>query len=196
MFSSFFYAQEQDNSNNIQLKINEVQLDSLMDLKDNEVLIAEIQTVMGTIEIEFFHKLAPKTVKNFVGLATSGYYNGVIFHRVIDRFMIQGGDPTGTGMGGSSIYGETFEDEFDASLRYDRPGLLAMANRGPNTNGSQFFITLVPTPHLNDRHTIFGEVKKGFDVVQAIGKVAVSPDRNKPFVDVVINNINIIKVSK
>ncbi len=195
-FSTPFLAQTEEDTTNIQIKINEVKLDSLMDLQDNEVLVAEMETVMGTIEIEFFHKLAPKTVKNFVGLATSGYYNGIIFHRVIDRFMIQGGDPTGTGMGGRSIYGETFEDEFDASLRYDRPGLLAMANRGPNTNGSQFFITLVPTPHLNDRHTIFGEVKKGFEVVQAIGKVAVSPDRNKPFVDVVINKINVKKVVK
>lgn len=189
-------AQNEIDTNNIQIKIDEVKLDSLMDLKENEVLVAEMETVMGTIEIELFHKLAPKTVKNFVGLSTSDYYNGVIFHRVIDRFMIQGGDPTGTGMRGRSIYGETFEDEFDPSLRYDRPGLLAMANRGPNTNGSQFFITLVPTPHLNDRHTIFGEVIKGFEVVQAIGKVAVSPDRNKPFVDVVINKINIKKVIK
>lgn len=195
-FSNQFLAQTEEKYSNNQIKIDEVKLDSLMDLKDNEVLIAEMETVMGNIEIELFHKIAPKAVKNFVGLSTSGYYNGVIFHRVIDRFMIQGGDPTGTGMGGTSIYGDTFEDEFDPSLRYDRPGLLAMANRGPNTNGSQFFITLVPTPHLNDRHTIFGEVRKGFEVVQAIGKVAVSYDRNKPFVDVVINKINIKKVTK
>lgn len=189
-------AQTENEINTNSLKINEVQLDSLMDLKENEALIAEFETVMGNFEIELYHKYAPKTVKNFVGLATSGYYNGVIFHRVIDRFMIQGGDPTGTGMGGRSIYGETFEDEFTPELRYNRPGLLAMANRGPNTNGSQFFITLVPTPHLNDRHTIFGEVIKGFEVVQAIGKVAVSPDRNKPIVDMVINKINIKKITK
>ncbi len=195
-FSILINAQTENEINNITLKINEVKLDSLMDLKENEALVAEFETVMGNFEIELYHQYAPKTVKNFVGLATSGYYNGVIFHRVIDRFMIQGGDPTGTGMGGRSIYGETFEDEFTPELRYNRPGLLAMANRGPNTNGSQFFITLVPTPHLNDRHTIFGEVIKGFDVVQAIGKVAVTPDRNKPLVDMVINKINIKKVTK
>ncbi|MFH0734878.1 MAG: peptidylprolyl isomerase [bacterium] len=155
-----------------------------------------METTMGTIEIEFFPKLTPKTVKNFVGLASKGYYNGVIFHRVIDGFMIQGGDPTGTGGGGQSIYGESFEDEFDSSLRHNRSGLISMANRGPNTNGSQFFITLVPTPHLDNKHSIFGEVIKGFEVVEAIGKVAVTPDRNKPLTDVVINKVTVTKVTR
>ncbi len=192
-----FLAQEEiTEEDTTKLTINEAALDSLMDLKENETLVAEIETTMGTIEIEFFPKITPKTVKNFVGLATNGYYNGVIFHRVIDGFMIQGGDPTGTGAGGQSIYGRTFEDEFDFSLRHNRPGLISMANRGPNTNGSQFFITLVPTPHLDDRHSIFGEVIKGFDVVQAIGKVEVTPDRNRPYTDVVINKVTVNKVTR
>jgi cyclophilin family peptidyl-prolyl cis-trans isomerase len=134
--------------------------------------IAVIETNKGTIKIKFFPDVAPKAVENFVGLAKKGYYNGVTFHRVIDGFMIQGGDPDGTGRGGKSIWGKPFADEFSPKYRFDRKGLLAMANAGPGTNGSQFFITLAPTPHLNDRHTIFGEVVGGMDVVEKIGKVA------------------------
>ena len=104
-----------------------------------------------------------------VRLAEKGYYDGLIFHRVIAGFMIQGGDPEGTGRGGSSVWGKNFEDEFSDQLRFDRKGLLAMANSGPNTNGSQFFITLAPTGHLNKKHTIFGEVVSGMDVVEKIG---------------------------
>jgi cyclophilin family peptidyl-prolyl cis-trans isomerase len=133
--------------------------------------IAVIATNMGTIKIKFFPEVAPKAVENFKGLAKKGYYNGIIFHRVIDKFMIQGGDPTGTGRGGQSLWEKPFADEFSPKHRFDRKGLLAMANAGPATNGSQFFITLVPTPHLNDRHTIFGEVIEGMDVVEKIGKV-------------------------
>jgi peptidylprolyl isomerase len=129
---------------------------------------AVIHTNQGDITVELYPKIAPKAVKNFIELSKRGYYNGVIFHRVIKNFMIQGGDPTGTGRGGESIYGHVFENEYKPNVVFDKPGLLAMANRGPNTNGSQFFITTVPTPHLNGGYTIFGKVVKGFDVVTKI----------------------------
>jgi len=148
-----------------------------------------METSMGTIEIQMFRGDAPKTVENFVQLARKGYYNGIIFHRVIDQFMIQGGDPTGTGMGGESIYGKKFEDEFSPKYVFDKKGILAMANAGPGTNGSQFFITLVPTPWLNNKHTIFGKVVEGMDVVEAIGKVKVSPQGNKPLTPVTMKNV-------
>jgi cyclophilin family peptidyl-prolyl cis-trans isomerase len=119
----------------------------------------------GEFVVELFADKTPVTVNNFVFLARQGFYNGTTFHRVLDGFMAQGGDPTGTGMGGP---GYQFEDEFSPDLAFDRPGLLAMANSGPNTNGSQFFITYVPTPHLNNLHTIFGEVVEGMDVVDGI----------------------------
>lgn len=127
-----------------------------------------IETNQGEIEVTLKPHIAPKTVENFVKLAQKGYYNGVIFHRVIPGFMIQGGDPTGTGRGGQSIWGSTFEDEVSVDVRFDKKGLLAMANAGPGTNGSQFFITTATTPWLNMKHTIFGEVTKGYDVVQKI----------------------------
>jgi cyclophilin family peptidyl-prolyl cis-trans isomerase len=153
--------------------------------------IAVIETSMGTIELELFRKETPKTVENFVKLAEKGYYNGVIFHRVIDNFMIQGGDPTGTGRGGESIYGKKFEDEFVPTLKHDAPGILSMANAGPGTNGSQFFITLKETPWLDGHHTIFGKVIKGMDVVKAIGKVEVSQGDNRPVKDVVMKKVTI-----
>jgi cyclophilin family peptidyl-prolyl cis-trans isomerase len=118
----------------------------------------------GEFTAQLFPDKAPKTVNNFVFLAREGYYDGTTFHRVLDGFMAQGGDPTGTGAGGP---GYQFEDEF-SDLTFDKPGLLAMANSGPNTNGSQFFITYVPTPHLNNLHTIFGEVIEGMDVVNSL----------------------------
>ena len=154
--------------------------------------VAVIKTNMGTIEIELFAKETPKTVENFVGLANKGYYKGVIFHRVIDKFMIQGGDPTGTGSGGKSIWGKSFNDEIVPKLVFDKEGLLAMANSGPNTNGSQFFITLAPTTWLNGNHTIFGKVIKGMDVVKAIGKVAKN-SQDKPLKDVVMESVTIEK---
>ena len=121
----------------------------------------------GVIKLELYPEIAPNTVKNFIHLANSGFYDGVIFHRVIDGFMIQGGDPEGTGMGGP---GYTIEDEFRDDLRFDGEGILAMANTGmPHTGGSQFFITLDKTPWLNGHHTIFGKVKEGMDVVRRIG---------------------------
>lgn len=155
-----------------------------------DTTIAVIKTNMGSIEVELFAKETPKTVENFIGLAKKGYYKGVIFHRVIDGFMIQGGDPTGTGRGGASFWGGKFQDEIVPNLVFDKEGLLAMANAGPNTNGSQFFITLVPTPWLNGHHTIFGKVIAGMDVVKAIGKVPKN-NMDRPLKDVVIESITI-----
>ncbi|KAK3298611.1 cyclophilin-like domain-containing protein [Chaetomium fimeti] len=130
-----------------------------------------IETSMGTIIVELYTDHAPKTCQNFSTLAERGYYNGTIFHRIIKDFMIQGGDPTGTGRGGSSIYGEKFEDEIRDDLKHTGAGILSMANAGPNTNGSQFFVTLAPAPWLDGNHTIFGRVKKGIRVVQRMGLV-------------------------
>lgn len=155
-----------------------------------QVKVAVMQTNMGTITMELFEDAAPKAVENFEKLAEKGYYEGIIFHRVMDGFMIQGGDPTGTGYGGKSAWGVPFEDEYSPEYRFDRPGLLAMANSGPKTNGSQFFITLAPTPWLNDKHTIFGEVIEGMDVVVAIGKTEVDPS-NKPTTEVKIESVTI-----
>lgn len=139
----------------------------------------------GEFVVELFPDKAPLTVNNFVFLARQGYYNGTTFHRVLDGFMAQGGDPTGTGMGGP---GYQFEDEF-SDLTFDRPGLLAMANAGPNTNGSQFFITYAPTLHLNGLHTIFGEVVEGMDVVNGITRR--NPQENPTFEGDVIETITI-----
>ncbi|NWF50194.1 MAG: peptidylprolyl isomerase [Ignavibacteriaceae bacterium] len=162
---------------------------------DDSLTFAVVKTNKGTFELELFSQLVPKTVQNFVGLAKQGYYNGVIFHRVIDGFMIQGGDPTGTGRGGQSFWGDKFEDEFHPDLKHSSEGILSMANAGPNTNGSQFFITLVPTPWLDGKHSVFGKVTKGMDVVKAIGKVKTGPG-DKPLKDVVIEEITIEKRSK
>lgn len=130
--------------------------------------VVVLETNKGTVELRLFKEIAPKACENFTRLVQSGYYNGVIFHRVIKDFMIQTGDPTGTGRGGSSIWGKPFEDECKPNIIFDRPYLLAMANAGRNTNGSQFFITTVKTPWLNGFHTIFGEVISGFDAVKKI----------------------------
>ena len=165
-------------------------------LGENEMAVAVIKTNMGTIEIKLYADQTPKTVENFIGHATENYYNGIIFHRVIANFMIQGGDPTGTGRGGESIWGEPFEDEIVSSLVFDKPGLLAMANAGPNTNGSQFFITVAPTTWLNGNHTIFGEVINGMDVVYAISKVQTSKPGDKPLKDVKMETVTIEKREK
>ncbi|EDR03308.1 uncharacterized protein LACBIDRAFT_191564 [Laccaria bicolor S238N-H82] len=139
-----------------------------------------LETNLGDVQLELYWDHAPRTCKNFAELAKRGYYNGVVFHRVIADFMIQGGDPTGTGRGGTSIYGQKFEDEIHPDLRFTGAGILAMANSGPNTNGSQFFITLGPTPYLDNKHTIFGRVSSGMRVVQRLGAVAVdAQDRPK-----------------
>lgn len=133
-----------------------------------EDTIVVMETNQGEIEIKLRPDIAPKTCENFTKLAEKGYYDGLIFHRVIKGFMVQGGDPTGTGRGGESVWGAPFEDEVTPVAKFDGPGILAMANAGPNTNGSQFFITCAATPWLNMRHTIFGEVISGLDVVQKI----------------------------
>ena len=126
---------------------------------------AVLDTDKGKIEIELFTEKVPNTVNNFVFLCKRGFYDGTLFHRVIKDFMTQGGDPTGTGRGGP---GYRFADEFDPSLRHDEPGVMSMANAGPNTNGSQFFITHVPTPWLDDKHSVFGQVTQGMDVLLSI----------------------------
>ena len=140
------------------------------------------QTNQGDVELKLYPNEAPKAVENFVGLVKKGYYDGLIFHRVIRNFMIQGGDPEGTGRGGESIWGSPFEDEFSASLVFDHKGILAMANSGPSTNGSQFFITTAPTPWLNNKHTIFGEVVSGYEAVSAIENTITGPG-DKPVED-------------
>jgi peptidyl-prolyl cis-trans isomerase A (cyclophilin A) len=163
---------------------------------------AQFVTSEGTFTVHFFDQEAPTTVENFVGLAegtkewmdprtnqkvTKPYYDGVIFHRVIDGFMVQSGDPLGQGIGGP---GYNFDDEFHPRLRHHKEGILSMANRGPNTNGGQFFITLGPTPHLDDRHSIFGEVTEGMDVVRRIGSARTGP-QDRPVKDIVIQSIKI-----
>ena len=154
---------------------------------------AKFETSLGNFTIELFEKETPNTVGNFVKLAEKNFYNGVVFHRVIDGFMIQGGDPSGTGMGGP---GYKFGDETKGSPhKFDKPGKLAMANAGPNTNGSQFFITLAPTPHLDNRHSVFGKVVEGMDVVRKIGKTKTSKPGDRPVVDVVMNKVTIEKIA-
>jgi peptidyl-prolyl cis-trans isomerase A (cyclophilin A) len=170
-------------------------------------LFATFDTSLGTIVVRLFPKDAPETVANFVGLATGEkpwkhprdgksktgvpLYDGTVFHRVIPEFMIQGGDPLGTGTGGP---GYTFKDEFDSGRKFDKPGLLAMANAGPGTNGSQFFITEVPTSHLNNHHTIFGEVVSGMDVVKNIAH-AKGDRQNRPATAITLNSIKISKTA-
>lgn len=163
---------------------------------------AQFNTSEGNFTVRLYEEEAPKTVENFVGLAEgtkewtdprtsqkvkTPYYDGTIFHRVIDGFMIQGGDPLGQGIGGP---GYNFADEFHAKARHNKAGILSMANRGPNTNGGQFFVTLGPTPHLDDRHSVFGEVVDGMDVIKRIGSVRTG-DRDRPVTDVVINTVTI-----
>ncbi|KAG8696519.1 hypothetical protein FRC09_008415 [Ceratobasidium sp. 395] len=151
---------------------------------------AVIHTTMGDIHLRLFPEHAPKTVENFVGHAKSGYFEGVIFHRVIKKFMLQTGDPLGDGTGGTSIWGREFEDEFSPAVKHDRPYTLSMANAGPNTNGSQFFITTVVTPWLDNKHTVFGRVVHGLEVVHAIENVKVNKV-DKPFEDIKIINVDV-----
>lgn len=144
--------------------------------------VVVLETNQGNIEIKLFSHIAPKACENFMGLIAKGYYNGTVFHRVIQGFMIQGGDPMATGMGGASIFGRPFEDEVRPDVGFDKPGILAMANSGPGTNGSQFFITVAATPWLNMKHTIFGEVVSGYDVVGKIENTPVGA-QDKPLKD-------------
>ncbi len=136
-----------------------------MQLELEKTYHASIVTDLGTMKVHLYSREAPKTVNNFVFLSEDGFYDGVIFHRVIENFMVQGGDPTGTGRGGP---GYNFGDEFNPSLKHDEPGVLSMANAGPNTNGSQFFITHVATPWLDGKHTVFGKIEDGLDVLMSI----------------------------
>ena len=157
--------------------------------------VAVFDTSLGVFEVELYAKECPETVWNFINLAEGrqetekgeNFYDGLIFHRVIQGFMIQGGCPTGTGMGGP---GYQFGDEFHTSLRHDSEGVLSMANAGPGTNGSQFFITLDPTPHLDDRHSVFGKVINGMEVVKTIGTVKTATG-DKPLEPVVVNKVTI-----
>ncbi|KIM04141.1 MAG: peptidylprolyl isomerase [Sulfurovum sp. AS07-7] len=142
--------------------------------------IVVLETNAGKIELKMYPNIAPLAVKNFTTHAKNGYYNGVIFHRVIKGFMIQGGDPTGTGMGGTSIWKKDFKNEYGKNIVFDRPYLLAMANAGPNTNGSQFFITTAPAPWLNGGYTIFGEVIAGKEAVRKIENAKTSPE-DRPY---------------
>jgi peptidyl-prolyl cis-trans isomerase-like 1 len=129
----------------------------------------QVNTSMGTFTVELYTKQAPKTCQNFYELAKRGYYDGVVFHRIIPDFMVQGGDPTGTGRGGESIFGGKFADEITRELKHTGAGILSMANAGQNTNGSQFFITLAPCPHLDGKHTVFGRISSGMSVIQRLG---------------------------
>ena len=151
--------------------------------------IAVFETTKGNFKVELFEDKAPITAKNFLDLAGKGFYNNQIFHRVIDNFMIQGGDPQGNGTGGP---GYNIPDEFHPSLKHSGPGFLSMANRGPNTGGSQFFVTLVPTPWLDGKQAIFGKVTEGLDVVQSIGKVKTGP-QDRPVEPVIIKKITLEK---
>ena len=187
------------------------------EVASNEALVT-MNTSMGPIKIKLFPELAPKTVENFLTHAENGYYDGLIFHRVIQDFMIQGGDPTGTGMGGESIYGAEFEDEFSMNL-FNLRGALSMANAGPNTNGSQFFIVQAAeppataqqmidggwpkeiaeayaemggTPHLDQKHTVFGQVIEGLEIVDQMAAVETGA-QDKPVVDITIDSIEIVQ---
>ena len=150
-----------------------------------------IHTSLGDIHCKLFVKETPKTVENFCVHSKNGYYNKHIFHRVIRQFMIQTGDPTGTGTGGESIWGNEFEDEFHPNLKHDAPFMLSMANAGPNTNGSQFFITVIPCPWLDKKHTIFGQVVQGMQIVQNISNVKTDPKTDKPLEEVKIISISL-----
>src|ERR671919_69794 len=149
---------------------------------------AKFETNLGTFSVELFEDKAPVTTKNFVDLIEKGFYDGVIFHRVIKGFMIQGGDPTGTGRGGP---GYTIKDEFHKELKHTDAGLLSMANAGPNTGGSQFFVTLAATPWLDNKHSIFGEVVEGMDVVEKIGLTATSKPGDRPLKPISITSVKI-----
>ena len=163
--------------------------------EDLEKVTAVFETTLGTFEAELFAKECPETVWNFINLTEGrqktekpgNFYDGLIFHRVIEGFMIQGGCPQGTGTGGP---GYRFSDEFNSSLRHDSEGIFSMANAGPGTNGSQFFITLGPTPHLDNRHSVFGKVTKGMDIVKKIGSTETGPG-DRPLKDVVMEKVTV-----
>ena len=160
---------------------------NLISMSENRKI--KFTTNKGVFVAEMFEDKAPLTTKNFIELVEKGFYDGIIFHRVIDGFMIQGGDPTGTGMGGP---GYKIKDEFGEGLKHDDEGILSMANAGPNTGGSQFFITLAPTPWLNGHHAIFGKVVEGMDVVRLIGVVP-TDFRDRPREAVTMEKVEVVK---
>lgn len=213
-------TQEKNEQNNNAEKVGKEKMtypQLSLETAENEKLV-EMKTNMGAIQIKLFPEQAPKTVENFITHSKNGYYEGITFHRVMNEFMIQGGDPNGTGMGGESIYGSAFEDEFSDQLFHFR-GALSMANAGPNTNGSQFFIVQNSeigdledelkkagypeevieayksggTPWLDFKHTVFGQVIAGMDVVDKIANVPTDPRSNKPLEDVIIEKIDVLK---
>ncbi|MGE5680014.1 MAG: peptidylprolyl isomerase [Bacillota bacterium] len=193
-----------DSSGRKTLEIDMAAIDKMISKSPDSVTVATIKTKLGNFEVELYTKDAPKTTANFVGLAMAGYYNNVIFHRIAKGYVIQGGDPSGTGAGGTSIYGPSFEDELDPKTQsykegYQR-GVVAMANRGENTNSSQFFIILNDAPQLPKNYTIFGKVIKGMNVVDKIasGKITpvMGPTDGKPVEPVAMEQVTIEKRSK
>ncbi len=198
-------SDKKSNTTQRQVKVKETNID----LNLIESVTSDIKTSLGNIQAVLYHKRAPKTVQNFIQLAKGDkgvrvseskqktevvpFYDGLIFHRVIPDFMIQTGCPYGTGMGGPGYH---FNDEFHPSLKHDAPGILSMANSGPNTNGSQFFITLIPTPWLDEKHSVFGKVLKGMDVVKKIGNAKRNPMNDKPLKDIKITKVTFNIVPK
>ena len=151
-----------------------------------------LATDFGELKVELYCETAPKTCFNFLALAASGYYDKSVFHRNMKGFMIQGGDPTGTGKGGASVWGDDFPDEFHDDNKHDSRGVLAMANKGPNTNRSQFFITYTPQPHLNNKYTVFGRVIHGFETLDAMEAVQVDgTKKSRPLTDITLSSITI-----
>ncbi|CAM9352771.1 unnamed protein product [Heterosigma akashiwo] len=142
-------------------------------MESNSATHVRFETSMGNFEVELYYNHTPRTCQNFITLSRQGYYNNTVFHRIIKDFMIQGGDPTGTGRGGECCWGGKFEDELSRDLKHTGAGIVSMANAGPNTNGSQFFVTLAPTPWLDGKHSIFGRISKGMTVIQRMGNVQV-----------------------
>mmetsp|Transcript_14858 Transcript_14858/g.20961 ORF Transcript_14858/g.20961 Transcript_14858/m.20961 type:complete len:166 (+) Transcript_14858:56-553(+) len=149
-----------------------------------------LHTNLGDLKLEIFCDRVPKTAKNFLALCASGYYDGTKFHRNIKKFIIQGGDPTGTGKGGASIYGKYFQDEIDDSLKHNKRGTISMANRGPHTNGSQFFFAYDPQPHLNNVNTVFGQIIHGDETLDAMEKIPCD-DRDRPNHEIVLKSVTI-----
>ena len=184
---------KQYTSVNIENEIkNGRKIEEVIQLKDREQLVAIINTNHGAIEFELYPRETPKAVTNFIGLTLQGYYNKLTFHRVVKNFMIQTGDSTASGSGGRSYFGSEFEDECPIDLKHNSPGTVSMANRGPHTNTSHFFITTVATPWLDGKHTLFGKVIDGMDVVYEIGMVE-TDKMEKPIKPIIINSISIEK---
>jgi len=182
------YANESDNNViEIASEVNGTVSEEVIEMAGNETFVL-LETSMGNMKIKLYDEKAPKTTKNFRDLVQKKFYDGTIFHRVIKNFMIQGGDPEGTGMGGP---GYEIKDEFGPGLKHSKKGILSMANAGPNTGGSQFFITLVPTPWLDGKHAIFGEVVEGIDVLEKIGNTPTKPS-DRPVTEVKIIKASIV----